>query len=109
MIYVDCRLISKKNTGISNFILNISKRLGSSDVYFIVNEYDSRLPTQQLIVDFKPFNFFHTIKFTFWLNKYNPDVYLSLFYSGSLLSFHSIKNMTVVHDLMYKFVPGFFG
>ncbi|MGL1115082.1 glycosyltransferase family 4 protein [Vibrio vulnificus] len=109
MKYIDCRLVSKKPTGISNFILQVVPHIDSLDCYYIVNDYDSRLPKNQIVVDYKPFSVLDVIKFSFWLKRERPRIYLSLFYSGSLFSFSGTKQMMVIHDLMYKFVPGFFG
>ncbi|QTH72548.1 glycosyltransferase family 4 protein [Pseudoalteromonas xiamenensis] len=109
MKYIDCRLVSVKPTGISNFILKVVSNIDSPDCFYIVNSYDERLPSNQIVVKYKPFNIVDFIKFSFWLRSEGPSIYMSMFYSGSLLSFEKTKQMMVIHDLMYKFVPGFFG
>lgn len=112
VLYIDCRLISKTETGISNFILKVVNSIPNNEgilILGIVNEYDERLKVEQIKVPFKAFSLLDVYKFSHWLKKETPDYYLSMFYSSTLFKLKDVKVGIVVHDLMYKFVPNFFG
>jgi glycosyltransferase involved in cell wall biosynthesis len=113
MIYLDCRLVERKPSGISRFSIEIANRFidkyGVDDVTCIVNESNEELKGKQLLISYKPFNFLHFIYFYFFLRKLKPSVYVSFHYSGLLFSIPNCFSIITVHDLMYRFVDNFFG
>ena len=112
MIFVDCRLVSKQETGISRFSIEIANRLyltgNNEEIFFIVNAYNDTLPGTQVLCPFKPFNLYHFFRFQSWLSKRKPRVYISLHYSGLYKKIKGCKTFVTVHDLMFLFVANFF-
>ncbi|MGO2511208.1 glycosyltransferase family 4 protein [Marinomonas polaris] len=111
MILIDCRLAEKKETGISRFTIELSNRLykKNNEIKFIVNDYHDSINGEQLVCKYKPFNLVHFILFYYWVRQLNPELYISLHYSGLYKSMRGCRSIVTVHDLMFLIVSNFFG
>lgn len=113
-IGIDCRLINKiQNTGISRYteflIEYYVERYGEKNVILITNDsFFNYNKCEIKYTHLRPFNLIHFL----WFSKYIEALHLDLFHVPFYASFFR-KNKTqvivTVHDLMYKFVGGFFG
>ena len=56
-----------------------------------------------------PFNIFHFFRFSRFILNLNFDLFHVPFYSGLFSKSSKTKTIVTVHDLMYRFVYGFFG
>ncbi|WP_143870065.1 glycosyltransferase family 4 protein [Catenovulum sediminis] len=113
-IALDCRLVSRNATGISRFSLKytdfIIEKFGEKNIVLIVNEpIQGYEHIEQCLTDFKPFNFYHWLRFHKLVAKLKPTHYISFHYSGLSKKLSNIKTVVTVHDLMYELVPTFFG
>jgi len=114
-IVVDCRLINKtQNTGISRYteflITYYIYKYGAKNVFLITNDrefvYDGCFI---LYTNLKPYNILHFIKYSKFIDSLEIDLLHVPFYSGLIKENKKIITIVTVHDLMYKFVKGFFG
>ena len=113
-IGIDCRLINTiQNTGISRYTEFLVKyyidKYGFDSVILISNDFEFKYEKCKVVyTKLKPFNIFHFFKFSKFVESFNFDLFHVPFYSGLNQKINSTTVVTV-HDLMYKFVEGFFG
>lgn len=114
-IAVDCRLINKtQNTGISRyteFLINYYiNRYGCENIILISNDKSFKyFECNVVYTKLKPFNILHFLQFSTYVKKLNIDLLHVPFYSALFCKNSNIKVIVTVHDLMYRFVPNFFG
>lgn len=114
-IAVDCRLINKiQNTGISRyteFLINYYiNRYGCENIFLISNDRSFKyFECNVVYTKLKPFNILHFLHFSSYVKKLNIDLLHVPFYSALFCKNSNIKIIVTVHDLMYRFVPNFFG
>jgi len=112
---VDCRLINKiQNTGISRYteflIEYYISRFESKNIILITNDEDFENKGCEVIyTDLKPFNIIHFLSFSKFVDGIGLDLLHVPFYSGFFRKSVNTKIIVTVHDLMYRFVEGFFG
>lgn len=115
IIGIDCRLINKtQNTGISRyteFLIDfyISK-VGIEKIFLITNDQSfSYFECKIIYTHLKPYNIYHFLRYSQFVDKLELDLLHVPFYSGFIKKNRNVKNIVTVHDLMYRFVDGFFG
>jgi len=113
-ICIDCRLLSKKPTGISSLTLDLIDyyclRYGNDNVIGIVNnDFDCNYDIFFIRTDLKPFNLLHFLFFRKFIISLNVDLLHTPFYSGLFFKIKNLIVITTLPDLMYRFIPGFFG
>ena len=114
-IGIDCRLINKiQNTGISRYteflIAYYVSRFESKNVVLITNDNNFEHNECRVIyTKLKPYNIFHFLSFSKFVDKFGLDLYHVPFYSAFFKKSSRTKVIVTVHDLMYRFVDGFFG
>ncbi len=111
-ILIDGRLLSDKPTGISRYTKEVIKALidhyNRENVFVLVdkgytNNHDYNIITTKL----KPYNPFHFLLFSFFVNRLDFPIYYSPFYSGLYFK-DKKKQVTTVHDLMYLRITNYF-
>ena len=111
-ILIDGRLLSSKPTGISRVTIELIKsyetHYGKENVNVICNSSEFSNQFNVILTNLNPFNFFHFVKFYFFLKRINPDIYHSPYYSGSLFKLKNTVVIINVNDLMFYKVKGFF-
>ena len=114
-IGIDCRLINKiQNTGISRYteflIAYYVSRFESKNVVLITNDNNFEYDNCEIIyTKLKPYNIIHFLSFSKFVDKVGLDLYHVPFYSAFFKKSSRTKVIVTVHDLMYRFVDGFFG
>lgn len=114
-IGIDCRLINKiQNTGISRYteflIAYYISRFKAKNVILITNDNNFEHNDCEIIyTKFKPYNILHFLSFTKFIDNVGLDLYHVPFYSAFFKKSSRTKVIVTVHDLMYRFVEGFFG
>ena len=117
-IGIDCRLINKaQNTGISRYteflIEYYINRFESKNVVLITNDkgfvHKDYNDCEIFFTKLKPYNILHFLNFSRVIDDIGLDLLHVPFYSGLLKKSSSTKVIVTVHDLMYRFVEGFFG
>lgn len=112
---VDCRLINKiQNTGISRYteflIEYYISRFESKNIILITNDKNfEHKGCEVLYTELKPFNVIHFLSFSKFVDRIGLDLLHVPFYSGFSRKSVNTKIIVTVHDLMYRFVEGFFG
>ncbi len=112
---IDCRLINRtQNTGISRYteflISYYVNCFGSGNVVLITNDESFvHEDCSILLTKYKPYNILHFFKFSKFIECIGLDLIHIPFYSGFYIKKSKIKVIVTVHDLMYRFVNGFFG
>lgn len=112
---VDCRLINKiQNTGISRYteflIEYYISRFESKNIILITNDKNFKHKgCEVLYTELKPFNVIHFLSFSKFVDRIGLDLLHVPFYSGFSRKSVNTKIIVTVHDLMYRFVEGFFG
>ena len=112
-IIVDGRLLSNKPTGISRYtkelIYGLSEHFGKENVWIVVNPGYFNVESYNIIrTRLKPYNPFHYLLFSIFINFQNYSLYYSPFYSGLYFKFRKRKQMVTVHDLMYLRIKDYF-
>jgi glycosyltransferase involved in cell wall biosynthesis len=111
---IDCRLLDKyRNTGISRYteflVEYYTTRYGTENVFLITNNKKFKYSNCNVIyTKLKPFNIFHFLFFSSFVNNLNLNLLHVPFYSALFFKNTGIKVIVTVHDLMYKFVADFF-
>ncbi|WP_318498361.1 glycosyltransferase family 4 protein [Photobacterium leiognathi] len=112
MIILDCRLVSKSETGISRFSIENANRFvekfGKDKIILLVNEKNDKLIGVQKLTKLKPFNLIHFFIFSFFIYILNPEKYISFQYSGLWFKRDRTQCSITIHDLMYRIVDDFF-
>ncbi|OUL63008.1 glycosyltransferase family 1 protein [Flavobacterium sp. AJR] len=114
-IGIDCRLINlTQNTGISRYteflIEYYIHKFDLDNIILISNDPEFKYDRCNIIyTKLKPFNIFHFFKFSGFISNSNFDLFHVPFYSGFFIKNSKTKTIVTVHDLMYRFVHGFFG
>ncbi len=112
---IDCRLIDKQqNTGISRyseFLLDYYiARYGIQNLVLISNNIHFKYKNCTIVhTIYKPFNLFHFLFYSYFIENLELDIFHIPFYSGFFLKTKKLKLIVTVHDLMYQFVENFFG
>jgi len=120
-VLIDARLISNKPTGIDRYIRHIISFLDTNNdnlnIFLLMNFSQQKILKNSglfnyhiIFTRFSPFNPLHVLFLSFKLyilkDKYN--MFFWTIYSGVFFKTKNIKQLTMVHDLMYKIVPNFF-
>jgi glycosyltransferase involved in cell wall biosynthesis len=114
-IGIDCRLINKiQNTGISRYteflITYYVSRFESKNVVLITNDDAFEYNDYEIIyTKLKPYNIFHFLSFSKFVDNIGLDLFHVPFYSAFFKKSSTTVVIVTVHDLMYRFVDGFFG
>ncbi len=114
-IGIDCRLINKtQNTGISRYteflIDYYVNRFGAKNIVLITNnEMFKHGECKVIYTKLKPFNILHIWHFFQFVEIIGLDLFHVPFYSAFFKKSSITKVIVTVHDLMYRFVDGFFG
>jgi glycosyltransferase involved in cell wall biosynthesis len=112
---IDCRLINRiQNTGISRYteflIEYYISRFETKNVVLITNDKSfEHLGCKIFYTNLKPYNILHFLMFSKFIDKIGLVLYHVPFYSGFFRKSVNTKIVVTVHDLMYRFVEGFFG
>jgi len=111
-ILLDCRLMTKKPTGIARysekFLEYYIAKYGKGNVTALLNEPRPDIHCQQQVITLKAFNLLHWFQFPGWLKRQRYSHYISFHYSGLMRPVKGVKSAVTVHDLMYELVPEFF-
>lgn len=114
-IGIDCRLINKnQNTGISRYteflIEYYVSRFKSENVILISNDINFEHNDCEIIyTKLKPYNILHFLSFSKFVDNIGLDLLHVPFYSAIFKKSSNTKVILTVHDLMYRFIDGFFG
>lgn len=112
---IDCRLLNKvQNTGISRYteflISYYISKVGAENIFLITNDQNFYYVDCKVIyTPLRPYNIYHFFKYASFVEKLRFDLLHIPFYSGPLRKNKKLKVIVTVHDLMYRFVKGFFG
>lgn len=115
MIGIDCRLINKiQNTGISRYTIFLieyyANRFGGKNIVLVTNDKFFKWGDCVIIhTKLKPFNILDFLKFSKLISNTGIKLFHVPFYSGFFEKKSTVKVIVTVHDLMYRFVDGFFG
>ena len=114
-ICIDGRLLdTKRNTGISRyteFMIEYHLHKGNK-VYLIVNDKSISIDGCECIyTSLKPYNIFHYFRYSNFLRKLPVKIIHIPFYSGIFNKKRNFDKTIIitVHDLMFRFIKGFFG
>jgi len=112
-ICIDCRLISEKPTGISRLSYDLirfySDQFGNNNVICIVNKKTQLYGYNTVETQLRPFNLYHFFKFRSFVKDLSVDLLHSPFYSSLYRPLPGLLSIVTLPDLMYRFIPGFFG
>lgn len=112
---IDCRLVNKiQNTGISRYteflIAYYVSRFESKNVVLITNDKEFVYNDCKIYyTKLKPYNILHFLGFSKFVDSIGLNLFHVPFYSGFFKKSPATKIIITVHDLMYRFVEGFFG
>lgn len=112
VLLLDCRLFSKKPTGISRFTDELIKYfVNKNNIKLVVLIYPWQkslfLKYHQITTNSSPFRIWDILKLSLKLSFHNIDFLFSPFYSSVFFNF-KFKKISCVMDLTYKMLPCYF-
>lgn len=116
-ILIDCRLLDKKRTGISNFIekliLSYEKDQDYKKIILLANDKSTILKFRStkieiLEIKYRTYLIHHILYLSNYLTKLNLDLIHFPTYVGVFYKKKNTKILYTVHDIFYSFIPNFF-